>query len=263
MRKIPDFYKIEIFFLVFMRMTGFFLINPLFGRQNVPQYLKLGFAFLIAIIMYNTVNLTGLNYGGGIYSYIQDMILEFLTGLVLGFISYAIFTAIYVAGQLIDMQIGFGMVNILDPISNIQVPLTSNFYFIMSMIVFFSFKGHHSLIKSLFESYKYIPLGRANFGSEVASKAVEVFGNVLVIGFRIAAPVTAAIIITEIALGVISKTVPQFNLFVVGIPLKIAVGLIVIIVTIPIFVELLGVLFSDTDRRMLEIINEMAKGSGG
>jgi len=246
-----------------MRMTGFFLINPLFGRQNVPQYIKIGFSFLIAIIMYNTIDISGFSSVGGVYSYVQDIVIEFLTGLILGFISYAIFTAIYVAGQLIDMQIGFGMINILDPVSNIQVPLTSNFYFIMSMVVFLSLNGHHSLIKGLFESYKHIPLGSANLGSEVVSKAVEVSGNVLEIGFQIAAPVTAAIIITEIALGVVSRTIPQFNLFVVGIPLKIAVGLIIIIVTIPIFMELLGSLFSDTYKIMIEIMNEMAKETGG
>lgn len=262
MRKILDLYKIEVFFLIFMRMTGFLIINPLFGRQNVPRYIKIGFSFLLAIIMYNTVDVPGQSYGSGMYSFIRDIILEFITGFVLGFISYTVFNAIYVAGQLIDMQIGFGMVNVLDPVSNIQVPLTSNFYFIMSMIVFFILNGHHNMIRNLFESYKHIPLGNASFDYGVISKAAEVFGNVFVLGFRIAAPVTAAIIITEIALGVISKTIPQFNLFVVGIPLKIAIGLIVMIITIPIFVELLDVLFSDMNREVTDVIKKMAEGIG-
>lgn len=260
MSKILDLFRIEVFFLVFMRITGFLIINPLFGRQNVPQYIKIGFSLLLALIIYNTIDISILNLDGGMYSYIFIIIIEFLTGLIMGFISYTVFTATYVAGQLIDMQIGFGMVNVLDPISNIQIPLTSNFYFIMSTVVFFALKGHHYLIRNLFESYKYISFGNANLGGNAIGGAIEVLGNILLIGFKIATPVTAAIIITDVALGVVSKTVPQFNIFVVGMPLKIAIGMLVMIITIPIFIELLSTLFSDMNKDILNVIEDMAGG---
>ena len=257
MSKILNLSELEVFFLIFIRMAGFFSIAPLFGRQNVPQYIKIGFSILLTLILYNTLNITGLDFEGGIYGYVQKIVIELLAGLILGFISFAMFTAIYVAGQLIDMQIGFGMVNVLDPLSNIQIPITSNFYFILSMIAFLAFKGHHMLIKTLFESYKYIPIGSVNFTDNIVSKAVGIFGNIFVMGFKIAAPITAAIIITDIALGVISRTVPQFNVFVVGMPLKIALGLVIIIITIPIFMELTGELFYDMDKEMFNVIREM------
>lgn len=79
---------------------------------------------------------------------------EFLVGLSMGFVAYLSYTAIYIAGELIDMKIGFGVVNVIDPMSNIQVPITSNFYFIASMLIFLSIGGHHMLIKALFDSFR-------------------------------------------------------------------------------------------------------------
>ncbi len=248
---------IEIFLLVFVRMTGLFVIAPIFGRRNVPTYLKIGFAFFLALILVSTTSLNVPDYNATIIGFILIVFKEFMVGIVLGYVSYLIFTAIYIAGQIIDMQIGFGMVNVLDPVSNIQVPVTSNFYFIISMMVFLMFNGHHLLIKALFDSYNHIPLGGALFGSELMNDVMRVFGDVFVIGFKISAPILIAILVTDVALGVISKTVPQFNVFVVGMPLKILIGLIVMIITVPAFVAFIEVLINGMNSEMLNFMKDM------
>jgi len=248
---------IDAFLLIFVRMTGLFVVSPIFSRRNVPTYLKIGFSFLLALILVNTIAVPELDYYSNIYQFALIIFKEFIVGLILGFISYLVFNAIYIAGQLIDMLIGFGMVNVFDPMSNIQIPVTANFYFIISMLVFLSVNGHHMLIKALFESYKLVPLGGAVFNNELVNDLIRIFGNLFFIGFKIAAPVTAAVLIADVALGVLSKTIPQLNVFVVGMPLKIMLGVVVMMITVTSFILVLDALFNGMNSEMMSFMQGM------
>ena len=248
----------DVFLLVFVRMTGLFVIAPIFGRKNIPSYLKIGFSFFLAIILVNTITFKSLGSFDNIFEYMLIVLKEFLVGITIGYISYLVFSSVYVAGQLIDMEIGFGMVNVLDPVSNIQVPITSNFYFIISMLVFMSFNGHHMLIKALFDSYNLIPLGGAVFNKALLGHLIVIFADIFIIGFKIAAPIIVAILLTDITLGIISRTIPQLNVFVVGMPLKIIIGIIVIIATIPAFLSLTEILVGKMNGDMFVFIKDMA-----
>lgn len=251
---------IDAFLLILVRVTGLFVVSPVFGRRNLPAYFKIGFSFMLALIFVNVVKVPEISDSGSIYRYAFLIAKEFIVGLTIGYVSYMMFTAIYIAGQLIDMQIGFGMVNILDPVSNIQVPVTSNFYFVITMIVFLAVNGHHMLIKALYDSFTLIPPGAAVFGENLIKDVIRLFGELFSIGFRIAAPVTAAVLITDVALGVISKSIPQLNVFVVGMPLKIALGIVVIMITIPMFILLLGALFDSMSGEMTNFMKGMGNG---
>ncbi|MCX7747011.1 MAG: flagellar biosynthetic protein FliR [Clostridia bacterium] len=250
---------VEVFILVFVRMTGLFVIAPIFGRRNIPVYLKVGFSMLLALILVNTVTFGKLDYYDNIYKFTFLVLSEFIVGLTLGYVSYLVFTSIYLAGQLLDMQIGFGMVNVIDPVSNIQVPITSNFYFITCMLIFLTVNGHHILISGLFESYKHIPLGGAAFNLNLLEDMMRLVQNVLVVGLKISAPVIAAILISDIALGLISKTVPQLNVFVVGMPLKIIMGLFVVILTIPMFATVVDMLINGMQSEMMQFIKDLGQ----
>lgn len=248
---------IDVFLLVFVRMTGLFVISPIFGRRNIPTYIKAGFAFLTALILINTIKLDKLDFYNNMYEYTFLVFKEFIIGIILGYVSYLIFTAIFIAGQLIDMQVGFGMVNVVDPVSNIQISITSNFYFIISMLVLLAVNGHHIIIKALFDSFKYIPVGGAVFNEVLLNDIVRVFGYVFLVSFKISAPVVAAILITDIALGVISKSIPQLNVFAVGIPAKIILGVLVMVVTVPVFISLIEALVNGMNSDLYRIIKDM------
>lgn len=248
---------IEVFMLIFVRMTGLFVIAPIFGTRNIPAYLKIGFSFMLALILVSTIEVQEL-YFSNIYEYFILILKEFVVGITLGYVAYLVFTAIYVAGQFIDMQIGFGVVNVIDPVSSIQVSITSTFYFVLCMLVFLICKGHYVLIRALFASYNYIPVGAGVFGKDIVSDILRVFGNIFLTAFKISAPITAAILITDVALGIISKTVPQLNVFMVGMPLKIILGLVVMVVTIPMFVHLVESLIVGIDSEMHIFLKDMA-----
>lgn len=247
----------DVFMLVFVRMTGLFVVSPIFGRRNIPTYFKIGFSFFIALILVNTTAVQSFQYDGGIMAYALLVIKEFIVGISIGFIAYIAFTAIYVAGEIIDMQMGFGVVNVMDPVSNIQVPVTSNLYFIMSMLLLLLMNGHHMLIKTIFDSFTTLPLGTVVFDASLADGLIAVFGTVFVTGFKIAAPVVAAILITDVALGTISRMVPQLNIFVIGMPLKISIGLIILLITMPMFMNVMESIFKSMDGSMLNYIKEL------
>ncbi len=247
----------DSFLLIFVRMAGLFLVAPIFGRRNIPAYLKIGLSFMMALILVNTITLQKPVYDSNLLAFAGLIAKEAIVGIVLGYISYLVFTAIYMAGQLIDMQIGFGMVSVLDPVSNIQVPVTSNLYFIISMLIFLISNGHHDLIKALFRSYEIVPLGKAVFGKDLLGDILNISGNTLVIGFKIAAPVIAAMLIADIALGVLSRTVPQLNIFAVGITLKLFVGLLIMFLTIEMFNMVINILIGDSNNQTINFLNHM------
>ena len=250
----------DIFLLVFVRMTGLFVVAPIFGRRNIPAYFKIGFSFFVSLILINTVAIGKVSYDESILGYVLLIIKEFMVGVATGFIAYLAFTAVYIAGEIIDMQIGFGIVSVMDPVSSIQIPVTSNLYFIISMLLFLSVNGHHYLIKALTDSFSSLPPGTAEFDAGLADGLMEVFSTVFETGFKIAAPVVAAILITDIALGAISRMVPQLNVFVIGMPLKIIVGILILVITLPMFVDVMETVFKTMSGSVQEFIKELGPG---
>ncbi|HOV26875.1 MAG TPA: flagellar biosynthetic protein FliR [Pseudobacteroides sp.] len=248
---------IEMFILVFFRMTGLFVIAPIFGRRNIPVYIKVGFALISSLLLMNAVKMGPLEYDQNLYAYTLIIFKEFIVGIILGYIATVVFDAILMAGQMIDMQIGFGMVNVLDPISNIQIPITANFYYMISMMVLLASNGHHIIMRALFESYKFIPAGKTAFNSVLMSDVISIFSKMFLIGFKIAAPVIAAVLVTDVALGIISKSIPQINVFIVGMPAKIILGVLVMMITVPAFIYLVGFMVGELDNEMLKVIKDM------
>lgn len=248
----------ESFLLVMVRTTGLFVIAPIFGRQNVPAYLKVAFSFFVAAITFGSVGPALADRSPDLFTYALMVAKELVAGIALGYVSYLIITAIYMAGQMMDMQIGFGMVNVIDPMSNIQIPITSNLFFITCMIVFLQTGGHHILIVALHDSFRLIPLGGAAFTDDLLGDLIRLFGGSFALGFRIAAPMIAVIFIVNVVLGVITKTMPQLNVFVVGMPLKIIVGLAILVFVIPAFIGVLGGVISDTKEELTIFTRHMA-----
>lgn len=249
--------SVTIFILVFIRMSGMFVIAPIFGRKNLPTYFKLGFAFFISLILVNNVSVPNMDGLDNIFSFTAVVARELIVGITIGYVANMVFSAIYLAGTFIDMQIGFGMVNVVDPTSNMQVAITSQFYLISTMLIFLSYGGHHLLITAVFESYNFIPINGAIFSKILMGDILKMFGNLFIVAFKIAAPITGAILLVDVAIGIVAKTVPQFNIFVVGLPLKILIGLIVLVISMPMFNGISNFLFRQMDSEMYNIIRHM------
>lgn len=242
-----------IFILIFCRVSGLFIMSPIFSRQNIPVYWKIIFSVLLSYII---LGFASFATAPKISSFIQLFIFiikEFLLGFIFGYITTVMFSAILLAGQLIDTQIGFGMVNILDPQNDIQIPLLGNFNNIIALLLFLIIDGHHALINLLVISFDMIPIGQFNIEPEIYRALVIIFTKSFELAFKMSLPVVGAALITEGALGLMSKSIPQINIFAIGIPIKIFIGLITLFFFIPAYIALLKGNFSEmlTDIKML------------
>jgi len=214
------------------------------SSRQIPVQVKILLIFLLAgiIVHISPVRTAVPIQSSGVFW--AAMAVEILVGYTLGFVAYVLYAGIQLAGQLMDMQMGFGIVNVIDPQSGTQVPLIGNFQYLLALMVFLGLNGHHLLFRALHDSYRFIPILGANFGGQFMGFMTEMGLYIFVIGLKLAAPVVASLFITDLALGFIARTVPQMNVFVVGLPLKIGAGLMMVMATMPVLVWFTQILMS-------------------
>jgi flagellar biosynthetic protein FliR len=187
---------------------------------------------------------------------------------LLGFVAYLFFTVVQMAGSFIDLQIGLGIANVIDPITGVQSPIFGSFKYIVAMLLFLSWDGHHYLLLGIMDSYQSIPLDNSFFqaiaGGTVSELLVRFFASAFTLSFQMAVPIVAAMFLTDVALGILTKTAPQFNVFVVGIPLKLLAGFALMLLLVFsfsfIFQNLFTVMF-DSLFEMMRAIRSAAMSS--
>ncbi|SEN32517.1 flagellar biosynthetic protein FliR [Paenibacillus sp. OV219] len=224
-----------IFLLIFCRITAFFVVAPVFSTRNVPKTFKLGLCFFVSLLVFLTYGLKQTIVPDA--EYILAIFREILAGVLLGFTAYMFFTIINTAGSFIDMQIGFGMANILDPMTGVSAPLLGNFKGMVATLVFLSINGHHFLLSALIQSYEWIPLSNTLF-AHVHSGSISTFLTTMLVqsfmlALQMSAPLVVAMFLTDVGLGFLARTAPQYNVFVIGIPIKLLVGLLMLSVMMP------------------------------
>jgi len=226
----------DYFILIVLRMGGLVVASPIFGRVNVPVIAKLGLvaslSFMMFIVFPQTVSIQ--------YSTLMGFALlcfgELLLGMALAFVTNVFFSlTAFTAGQLIDMQIGFGIVNVFDAQNNTQVPMMGNVLNITFILMFFIVDGHLRLVEIVYLTIERMPIGTLVFSPLIGYTALEIFIRAFVLGVMLALPILASGMTIEIAFGMMMRAVPQIHMFIVGIPLKMLVGLIIFLVTLPVF----------------------------
>ena len=220
-------YHVDIFLLILVRVTGFIFVAPFFSLKNVPMRVKAGISCLLAIVLFNIVPYQTFNYASN-YEYIFLIAKEVILGLMIGFFANIGYYILALVGHMIDTEIGFSMVSTLDPVTNIQVTITSNLYTYLVMLMMMVTNLHHYFIKAFVDTYEIIPLGEGVINPNLYSMMVAYMTNYFIIGFRIVIPIFGAILIVNVTLGILAKVAPQMNMFVIGMQLKVFVGLIML-----------------------------------
>lgn len=236
-------YQLQIFLIEFIRISSVFLTAPIIGSRNIPVLVKISFAFLLTLLIYPIV-IKDFILPDNLISYIVLIFQQVFLGVIIGFLSYLVFAAMQLAGQIIDLQMGFGIVNVIDPMSNTQVSIIGQFQFILGILIFLSLNGHHFLFKALVDSFYLTPLTSVTFSEITISKISTLFFNMFIIAFKIAGPATLALFLTNITLGFIARTIPQINVFIVGLPLNIFIGIVSVLIALPILVNLFNSVIS-------------------
>ena len=153
---------------------------------------------------------------------------ELAIGITLGLGILFAFAAFSVAGRLLDVQVGFGIAQVIDPVSRRQVPILTSLFDQTAILVFFLVNGHHALLRGLAYSVERFPLGSALDGAQAFGPMIKQAGGVFSLGFALVAPVVFCIVLADLVLGVVARNLPQMNMFAMGIPIKIVLGLIVL-----------------------------------
>ncbi|MER2125881.1 flagellar biosynthetic protein FliR [Solibacillus sp. FSL H8-0523] len=230
------FPNISILLLIMVRVSAFFVSVPLFSYRTIPQQVRIILAVALAWMMYYTFNIEPFEING---DYLLLILKEAIVGLMLGLAAAMIMSAVQIAGGFIDFQMGFAMANIIDPQTGTQSPLMGQFLNFLSLLLLLAINGHHLILDGIYYSYQFIPLQQffPNFGEEgTALFIMKMFVAVFAIAFQMSAPIVATLFLVTLALGITGKTVPQMSIFVIGFPIKIAVGFLVLIVTMGVLV---------------------------
>jgi flagellar biosynthetic protein FliR len=230
--------------MVLGRLTGLFLSAPVFASRQMPVRVKIPLILVLAATMAYFVPVkyaVSLTTPG---TFAGALAVEIFVGYTIGFVAYIVFGAIQLAGQVMDMQMGFGIVNVVDPQSGMQIPLMGNLNYLVSLLVYLSINGHHYLLQAVAQSYQVIPVLGAGINQSFMDLLVELTVNMFVIAVKISAPIVMAILVTDVAMGFVARTVPQMNVFIVGMPLKIFIGLAALLIMIPVYIWLSEMLFA-------------------
>jgi len=233
------------FLLVFCRISSFFVVAPIFSTRTFPTTIKIGLAFFVSIIVFMTVGFDTKVIADA--SYILAIIREVFAGLLIGYTAYIFFTIVQTSGQLMDMQMGFGIANIVDPISGISAPILGNLKYMLITLIFLAVNGHHYLLAAIMDSYKWLPLDndlfQVYYGGNVTQFLTRTFADTFMMSIQIAAPIVVAMFLTDFGLALLARTAPQYNVFVIGIPIKIMVGLGLLVLLLPGFSILYQMIF--------------------
>ncbi|MDQ6419243.1 flagellar biosynthetic protein FliR [Paenibacillus sp. LHD-117] len=243
-----------IFLLIFCRMTAFFVVAPVFSSRGVPNVFKIGLGFFISFIVFLSYGIDQTIVTDA--QYLLVVIREILIGVLLGFVVYLFFSIVQTAGSLMDLQIGFAMANVVDPHTGVSAPLLGNFKYMLMLLVFLMMNGHHYMLTGLMDSYQWLPLSNDMFSRMMSGNVTEfltrTFSNTFLLALQVSAPLVVAMFLTDLGLGFLTKTAPQFNIFVIGIPLKIIVGLILLILLLPgmaaLFEKLFAIMFQSLEQ---------------
>lgn len=223
------------YFLVLARIASFLYTGIFFSIRGIPGLLKIGFSIIFSYLIYMV--LPAATVADTLIGFILQVAGETVYGMTLGFTTYLLFVTLQMAGQLIDIQIGFSIGAIYDPVTENKVSIFGRFYYWLSLALFLALDLHHFMIRSIVETYRILPLGQSGLQGFFSLGFMTVFTGSLKSAFQIALPLLMILLLTDIIMGMLARTVPQINVFILGMPLKVLIGITVMIILIPAVAE--------------------------
>src|SRR6185369_32700 len=256
----PSPREVVTFVLVLSRVAGIFAALPVFGSQRMPVRIKAITVLMITLSCFPALVVTPPAIPTDAFSLGLLMLSEMAIGLLLAFITQIIFAAVEFSGQIIGMQMGFTISQIIDPTLGNQSQIMSVLQTLLATLLFLSLNIHHLFIRTIVDSFNVIPIGGWHLNGEIITFLIRRTTDVFVIGVRLAAPVMVALLLTSVALGVMARAFPQMNIFMISLPLNIGIGFIVLGMTLMVFMHVLEVSFGQLKGQMDTLFRLMAKG---
>ena len=253
----PIFNNFETFIFVFVRVLSIFIMIPFIGGRSVPVQIRVGIALILAFVIAPTLGITE-PLPPSIVGIVFALSKEFVVGIMIGLTAKLVFSSFEMAGQLAGMQMGYSMANVLDPQTSSQLSVMAQFYNILAIFLFFTLDIHLIFLSGLIESFKIIPPYGATMSAPVFDGMLQMSTELFVVALKLAAPISVAILLTNLGMGIVARTVPQLNVFVVGFPITIGVGLIVFFFSVSFMSSTISDVFVDLSNNVFDLIRVSA-----
>lgn len=246
------------FALVLARVAGLFMAIPMFGARLVPNRVKAVLIFALALLIFPIIRLHAIPAADDSLSLMLLVLRESLIGLTLGAISQFVFAAVEFCGQLVGTQMGISIAAQFDPTTQNNVPTMAIFQGALATLIFLSLGVHHFFIRGIVESYQLIPLGAWHTSGGLLKFLIEASTGIFVIGIKLAAPVSVALLATSVVLGIVARSFPAMNVFMVSMPLNIGIGFLILGISLPVFLRVLQGSFGDFVGQMRTLFRLLA-----
>ncbi|HIP19920.1 MAG TPA: flagellar type III secretion system protein FliR [Sulfurimonas sp.] len=217
------------FMLLFFRFLALFIAVPIFSHKNIPMQIKAAMAFFFTIVFYSSM--PPLQIAINLPTIVLAILSEFMLGLAVGIVLQLAYNVITFAGGIISFMMGFSMASAIDPQTGVSMPIISQFLSLMGLMVLLSLDLHHWVLLFVDSSLKAVPLGGFVMREDLFHYIINAASNMFLVGFMIAFPIVALSWLADVIFGMLMKTMPQFNLLVIGFPIKIMVAFVVLIAT--------------------------------
>jgi flagellar biosynthetic protein FliR len=252
--------QFETFLLVAVRTTFIIFLMPVFSSAQVPVQVRFGLGLLVSFIVWQVV--PTMPPFAGIGPLTAAVASQALVGLVFGFIGGLVFTGIQFAGEILDITVGFSIVNVINPLTSQTVSVLGEFELALASFIYLIGNGHHYLFEGIAGSFSLVPLPFAVIQPGLENDVVGFFSLAMWLVFQIAAPIAISLFVVNVGLSLMARVAPQLNVFAVGFPLQILVGLTMIIVSLPLLVAVLPQVFAQTPGE-LDAVLRLMRSPGG
>lgn len=249
--------SLSVFLLILFRISAFLLSAPIFGSAYLPARAKIGLSFLLSVILLPLIQKANFSPPTQLLTYGIAVFKEIMTGVIIGYSARLVFAGIDLAGQLIGIQMGFGIVNIIDPKQETQLSIIAQFQGFLAILIFLSLNGHHWLLLALAKSFETIPLSGAAYSSDAVAVLLKLSGDIFVVAFKIGAPVIVALFLTNVTMEVLAKAIPQMHVFMMSFPLTIIVGLLSLAASLQMLGYLLPKIFHQMQNDIAILIDSL------
>ncbi|MEK8022572.1 MAG: flagellar biosynthetic protein FliR [Candidatus Hydrogenedentota bacterium] len=218
---------------IFVRVSGIFMLTPIFSIQETPITVKGWLSAGLALVLYPVISpflAVGEAFDSILLLRLAD---DFLIGLLIGLFILVYYTALLMAGEFYSLQIGFGIINVIDPLSETSIPILGQLKSLFALVVFTIMDGHHMVIEAIVYSFRVLPELALASSKPLTMGLLTAIHEMFVIAFQIGAPVMGTMFLIELVMGIMSKVAPQMNVMVVGFQIKIVAGMFLIILILP------------------------------
>ena len=249
---------LAMFFFPFSRILALIASSPVLGNKQVPARVKIGLALMLTIIIAPTLDAQP-NVEVASALGLLVLMQQILAGVAIGFTMLLIFSAVDMCGELAGMQMGLGFASFYDPVNASYTPVVSQFLSVIATLAFLGMDGHLYMLEALADSFHTFPISTSLPQAAALHTLAAWGGSIFAYALHLSMPVIGALLITNLALAILTRSAPQLNIFQIGFPITLAIGFAALLLTMPFFAPMLDQITHASLGTAMHVMQQLGK----